>query len=90
MSLCGSHEEKERLKKRLLRIEGQVRGLIGMIESDRDCIEVLHQVVSVNGALRGVWLQMVGDHLKGCVQDAAKAKDMHIVEELIEHLGKMR
>ncbi|MDO5673947.1 MAG: metal-sensitive transcriptional regulator, partial [bacterium] len=55
MALCGTDQDKERLVKRLNRIEGQIRGLRGMIEADKDCIEVLRQVVSVSGALRGVW-----------------------------------
>jgi DNA-binding FrmR family transcriptional regulator len=92
MALCGTDQDKERLIKRLNRIEGQVRGLCGMIENDRDCIEVLRQVVSVSGAIRGVWTQIVGDHLRGCIQNATLQKDGqdHLIDELIEHLGKMR
>ncbi len=92
MALCGTDQDKERLIKRLNRIEGQVRGLCGMIENDRDCIEVLRQVVSVSGAIRGVWTQIVGDHLRGCIQNATLQSDNrdHLIDELIEHLGKMR
>jgi DNA-binding FrmR family transcriptional regulator len=92
MALCGTDQDKERLIKRLNRIEGQVRGLCGMIENDRDCIEVLRQVVSVSGAIRGVWTQIVGDHLRGCIQNATLQNDNqdHLINELIEHLGKMR
>ncbi|MFU8768894.1 MAG: metal-sensitive transcriptional regulator [Desulfotignum sp.] len=92
MALCGTDQDKERLIRRLNRIEGQVRGLCKMIENDRDCIEVLRQVVSVSGAIRGVWTQIVGDHLRGCIQNATLQKDNrdHLVDELIDHLGKMR
>lgn len=92
MALCGTDQDKERLIKRLNRIEGQVRGLSGMIENDRDCIEVLRQVVSVSGAIRGVWTQIVGDHLRGCIKNATLQDENrdNLIDELIEHLGKMR
>lgn len=92
MALCGTDQDKERLIRRLNRIEGQVRGVRGMIEADRDCIEVLRQIVSISGALRGVWTQVVGDHLKGCIQNATlqEGNRNHLVDELIEHLEKIR
>ncbi|MHB8708074.1 MAG: metal-sensitive transcriptional regulator [Desulfuromonadales bacterium] len=90
MSLCGTDQDKERLVSRLRRIEGQVRGLCGMIEQDRDCIEVLQQITSVSGALRGVWVQIVGDHLRGCIAKAAMDQDEKLIDELIEHLQKIR
>ena len=90
MSLCGTDQDKERLVSRLRRIEGQVRGLCGMVEQDRDCIEVLQQITSVSGALRGVWVQIVGDHLRGCIAKTAMDRDDKLVDELIEHLQKMR
>jgi DNA-binding FrmR family transcriptional regulator len=92
MTLCGTDQDKERLIKRLRRIEGQVRGLCGMVENDRDCMEVLRQVASVSGALRGVWTQVVGDHLRGCISKAVLDKDSEerLIDELIEHLNKIR
>jgi DNA-binding FrmR family transcriptional regulator len=92
MTLCGTDQDKERLIKRLNRIEGQVRGLSRMIENDRDCIEVLRQIVSVSGAIRGVWTQIVGDHLRGCIQNATLQNENrdNLINELVEHLGKMR
>lgn len=90
MSLCGTDQDKERLVSRLRRIEGQVRGLCGMVEQDRDCIEVLQQITSVSGALRGVWTQIVGDHLRGCIAKAAMDRDDLLIDELIEHLQKIR
>ncbi len=92
MALCGTDQDKERLIKRLNRIEGQIRGLRGMIEDDRDCIDVLRQVVSTSGAVRGVWTQIVGDHLRGCIHKATAedgVKDQ-LIDELIDHLGKIR
>jgi CsoR family transcriptional regulator, copper-sensing transcriptional repressor len=92
MALCGTDQDKERLIKRLNRIEGQIRGLAGMIENDRDCIEVLRQVVSVSGAIRGVWMQIVGDHLRGCIHNAAihDGDRLQLIDELIDQLGKIK
>lgn len=92
MSLCGTDQDKQRLVKRLNRIEGQIRGLRGMVEDNKDCIDVLRQVASVSGALRGVWMQIVGDHLRGCVQHALldNANSDRIIDELMDHLGKMK
>ena len=91
MSLCGSPEDKKKLVSRLHRIEGQVRGLATMVEDDRDCIDVLHQVGSVSGALRGVWLQLVNEHMHGCVQRAIKedGDSDAIVDELMNHLKQI-
>lgn len=92
MGLCGTDQDKQRLINRLNRIEGQVRGLCTMIENDRDCMEVLRQVTSTSGALRGVWLQITGDHIRGCLQNASLDTGNRdtLIDELMEHLGKIR
>ncbi|MBU1023205.1 metal-sensitive transcriptional regulator [bacterium] len=92
MVLCSIDQDKKRLIKRLHRIEGQIRGLCSMIEKDRDCIEVLRQITSVSGALRGVWVQVVKDHLKGCIQKAVLNGEQseNLIDELADHLGKIR
>lgn len=90
MSLCGTDQDKKRLIGRLRKIEGQVRGLCGMVDADRDCIEVLRQIASVSGALKGVWTQVVGDHLKGCISKAVLENDQSLIDELVEHLQKIR
>lgn len=91
MSLCVIEQDKERVLKRLRRIEGQIRGLASMVENDRDCIEVLRQISSVSGALRGVWIQVMGDHLRGCVQNALVAEENgeQLIDELVDHLRKI-
>lgn len=90
MSLCGSDQDKERVIKRLRRIEGQVRGLVSMVEQDKDCIEVLRQINSVTGALRGVWTQVIGDHLRGCIANSLINHDEKLIDELMDHLKKIR
>ncbi|SHJ68548.1 DNA-binding transcriptional regulator, FrmR family [Desulfatibacillum alkenivorans DSM 16219] len=90
MSLCGTDQDKERLIKRLARIEGQIRGLAKMVEQNRDCIEVLRQIASASGALKGVWTQVLGDHLRGCIAQAAMENDQAVIDELVDHLQKIR
>jgi len=63
--------QKEDILKRLVRIEGQVRGINRMVEEDRYCIEVLDQVAAATRALQQVSLGLLHDHVSHCVLDAA-------------------
>ncbi|RZT85665.1 DNA-binding FrmR family transcriptional regulator [Pseudonocardia sediminis] len=66
----GYADSKESHIKRMRRIEGQVRGITKMIESDKYCIDILTQVSAVNKALEAVALGLLDEHLKHCVTDA--------------------
>jgi len=66
-------QDKAALAKRLNRIEGQVRGIGKMIDEDRYCIDVLTQVSAVQSALDALALQLLEQHLHGCVQNAVKS-----------------
>src|SRR5437763_2721285 len=66
----GYADNKERVRMRLRRVEGQVRGLQRMGDEDAYCIDVLTQVSAATRALQGVALELLGDHLYHCVQDA--------------------
>jgi DNA-binding FrmR family transcriptional regulator len=61
--------------KRLRRIEGQVRGLQGMVESDRYCADILTQISSVQEALRAVSRELMRNHLRHCVSAAVRKGD---------------
>ncbi len=67
----GYIEHKDAQLKRLRRIEGQVRGLQRMVESDTYCIDILTQVSAATKALEAVALGLLDDHLRHCVADAA-------------------
>lgn len=87
-----SPEEKKRLIVRLNRISGQLNGLSKMVTEDRECIEILNQIVSTQAALRGVWKQVVRGHLQHCVTESLiqnKNSDA-IIDELVEHIEKLR
>jgi len=78
---------KERNRKRLRRIEGQVRGLQKMVDEDRYCADILTQIASVHEALRSVGRELMRNHLKHCAsaairQGPAEADAMY--DELVE------
>ena len=63
-------EIKSSCLKRLKRIEGQVRGLAGMVEDDRYCIDVVTQIAAARAALRRVEEEILRDHVAHCVEHA--------------------
>lgn len=69
-AMVGYSGDKEQVQRRLRRIEGQIRGLQRMVEEDTYCIDVLTQVSAATKALQAVALQLLGDHLTHCLQDA--------------------
>ena len=69
-SYTGTDRQAEHLA-RLRRIEGQIRGLQRMVESDTYCIDVLTQVSAATKALEAVALGLLEEHLRHCVAQAA-------------------
>lgn len=68
-------EDKDRLRNRLRRLEGQVRGIAKMIEEERYCIDVLTQVQAARAALSRVETELLRDHLHHCVHGAIASGD---------------
>src|SRR4051794_40155004 len=71
--MIGYDEDKDAIRARLRRIEGQVRGLQRMVDEDTYCIDVLTQVSAVTKALQSVALVLLDDHLAHCVAEAVAA-----------------
>ncbi|MGY3202625.1 metal-sensitive transcriptional regulator [Streptomyces sp. TE5632] len=67
----GYHHQKQEHGKRLRRIEGQIRGLQRMVDEDVYCIDILTQVSASTKALQSFALQLLEEHLRHCVADAA-------------------
>ena len=67
----GYISNKDDYLKRLRRIEGQARGLQGMVTDEKYCIDILTQVSAMTSALQSVALGLLNDHLNHCVLDAA-------------------
>jgi DNA-binding FrmR family transcriptional regulator len=71
--MFGYGETKDAYRRRLRRIEGQIRGLQVMIDEDRYCIDILTQISAATRALQSVALELVDDHLNHCVREAIDA-----------------
>ncbi|MCM1971073.1 MULTISPECIES: metal-sensitive transcriptional regulator [unclassified Streptomyces] len=67
----GYHHQKDEHLKRLRRIEGQIRGLQRLVDEDVYCIDILTQVSASTKALQSFALQLLEEHLRHCVADAA-------------------
>jgi CsoR family transcriptional regulator, copper-sensing transcriptional repressor len=80
----GYIDDKEALRRRLRRVEGQVRGIQHMVDEDRYCIEILGQVSAATKALQAVALELLDDHLAHCVSDAVRAGGDEATEKLHE------
>jgi DNA-binding FrmR family transcriptional regulator len=83
----GYVEDKPAVKRRLARIEGQVRGIQGMVEDEAYCIDVLTQISAVSKALDGVARQLLADHANHCVRDAIERGGGEADEKLEELLA---
>lgn len=85
----GYTATKEQLQKRLRRIEGQVRGIEGMVEDDRYCIDVITQISAVQAALDKVALGLLDEHARHCVIGAAAEEQGDKTEELMAAVGRL-
>ena len=79
----GYTENKDAIRKRLARIEGQVRGVEGMVDADRYCIDVVTQITAIQAALDKVALELLTDHAKHCVIDAPDSDQDERTTELM-------
>ena len=84
--------DRTHILNRLKRIEGQVRGVAGMIEDERYCIDVLTQLRAVRAALLRVETAMLKDHLSHCIEDAivggSAGEQRKKAAELVELIGR--
>ena len=82
-------EEKRKLMNRLSRIEGQIRGLKGMVEKDDYCMDILTQAAAANAALNAFSRELLSSHMHSCVvRDIRDGKD-ETIDELLGILQKM-
>ena len=87
----GYSADKEKLAKRLARVEGQVRGIARMVEDDRYCIDVLTQISAVQAALDKVALGLLDGHARHCLVGGhgGPADPDERVEELMGAVGRL-
>ena len=84
-----SPEEYKALVNRLSRIEGQVRGVRGMLEKDAYCVDILVQVAAVNSALNSFAKELLAQHIGTCVADDLRAGSDEKLNELIKLLPRL-
>ncbi len=84
-----SSEEQKKLVNRLNRMEGQIRGLRGMVEKDAYCTDVLTQASAVKAALDAFCREVLSEHIRTCVADDLRQGKAETAEELIETLKRM-
>lgn len=88
--MLSHRDSTDALLNRLRRIEGQVRGLQRMVEADVYCIEVLTQISAATRALEAVALQLLEDHLRRCVSEAAGAGEPDVNGKVCEATEAIR
>ena len=93
---CCCHKTKQRsdeehilLINRLNRIEGQIRGIQGMVENDAYCTDIITQVAAATAALNSFNKQLLSEHIKTCVTDDIKAGKTETVDDLLNTLQKL-
>ena len=93
---CGCHRTKERSEEeykrlihRLNRIEGQIRGIRGMVEKSAYCPDILTQVAAANAALNAFSKELLANHIKTCVAQDIRAGKDETIDELLVTLRKL-
>jgi DNA-binding FrmR family transcriptional regulator len=84
-----SDKLKANLITRLNRIEGQVRGVKGLIEKDAYCDDVLNQIAAIQSALNGVGKLLLESHMRSCVVERIQSGEMEVIDELLVTVNKL-
>ena len=84
-----SEDERRKLINRLNRIEGQIRGIRGMIEKDAYCADILTQSAAVSAAVNGFNKELLTSHIHTCVADKIRGGDDEVIDELVATLQKL-
>lgn len=82
-------EEYKKLINRLNRIEGQIRGIKGMLEKDAYCTDILVQAAAVNAAVNSFTGELLSQHIRSCVADDIRSGNDDVIDELIDTLKKL-
>lgn len=84
-----SEEEYKKLLNRLNRIEGQIRGVKGMLEKDAYCVDIITQVSAIAAALNSFNRILLSEHIKTCVKNDIQTGKDNSAEELADLVNKM-
>ena len=84
-----SEDERKKLLNRLSRIEGQIRGLKGMLEKDAYCPDILTQSAAVNAAVNAFNKELLASHIRHCVVRDVRNGDDTVIDELVGTIQKL-
>ena len=84
-----SDDEYKRLINRLNRIEGQIRGIRGMLEKDAYCADILTQSAAVNAAVNAFNKELLASHIRTCVVEDIRGGKDEVIDELVATLQKL-
>ena len=95
--ICGCHEkmterteeERKKLIHRLNRIEGQIRGIRGMVENDAYCPDILVQSAAAGAALNAFNKELLASHIRTCVVEDIRGGKDEVIDELVATLQKL-
>ncbi|WP_108671708.1 metal-sensitive transcriptional regulator [Peribacillus acanthi] len=96
-SCCSSNERKshhsEKVKKNLItrlnRVEGQIRGIKGMVEKDVYCDDIITQISATQSALNSVAKLLLEGHMKSCIAERIQEGDMEVLDELLVTIDRL-
>lgn len=92
---CGTSEgveegsSKKNLIVRLSRIEGQIRGVKGLIEKETYCDDVITQISAIQSAMNGVTKVLLENHLKSCVVERVEKGDYKVIDEVLGTIHRL-
>ena len=86
---CRAEEEKRARLNRLSRIEGQIRGLRGMVEKDAYCTDILTQAAAAAAALNAFNRELLASHIRTCVAEDIRAGKDEVIDELMAALQNL-
>lgn len=81
--------ERKRLCNRLSRIEGQIRGIRGMVEKNAYCTDILVQSAAVNAAINAFNRDLLANHIRTCVAQDIRDGEDSVIDELVTTLQKL-
>ncbi|PKO15001.1 MAG: hypothetical protein CVU39_13080 [Chloroflexi bacterium HGW-Chloroflexi-10] len=84
-------QAKEKLKNRLRRIEGQVRGVENMLDEERNCRDILQQLTAIRSAVQGVSVLLLENYMSDCMlnlDDKSEREREALVQDLLQMIGK--
>lgn len=84
-----SDEQKKKLVNRLSRLEGQIRGIKGMIEEDAYCTDILVQSAAAGAAINAFNRELLDSHIRGCVADDIRKGNDDVIDDLLNTLYKL-